>query len=341
MVTIKEVAERAGVSPSTVSRVISDSPRISDETKQKVRRAMEELGYHPNAIARSLVNRATNTIGIVMPRSAEDVFLNPFFPEALRGIAKCTHDEGFCVLLTTGNSDDEQIESLLSVVRGGRVDGVILMYSKLDDPILEMLTEMNIPFSMIGRPTISEDINFVDNDNVNAAYEAANYLISMGHRRIGLINGSLNLVVSIDRYEGYKRALAKNKIELDESIIMSSEFVQEGGYESMKKMLSVENPPSAVLVTDDLIAFGAIRAARDMKVKIPDEMSIISFNNIPLADFATPPLTSVDINAYSLGYKAAKLVIDDIKGKKHKPSCYIVETRIVFRDSVISKNNIS
>ncbi|GFR35154.1 LacI family DNA-binding transcriptional regulator [Thermobrachium celere] len=137
MVTIKEVAEKAGVSPSTVSRVISDSPRISEETKERVRKVMKELGYHPNAIARSLVSRTTNTIGIVMPRAADEVFLNPFFPEALRGIAKCTHQEGYCMLITTGNTDEEQLESLKTVVNGGRVDGLILMYSKINDPILK------------------------------------------------------------------------------------------------------------------------------------------------------------------------------------------------------------
>lgn len=334
MVTIKDVAERAGVSPSTVSRVISDSPRISEKTKEKVRQAMKELGYHPNAIARSLVNKTTKTIGIVMPRSAEHVFLNPFFPEALRGIAKCAHDEEYCLLLTTGNTEKEQMESLNSIVFGGRVDGLILMYSRVNDAILHKVMELNLPFSMIGRPYNDENINYVDNDNVKAAYEATNFLIKKGHRRIGLINGSLNLVVSLDRFEGYKKALIENKIKLDESLLTSSDFVQQGGYDCMKIILSNPNPPTAVLVTDDLMAFGAIRAARELGFKVPHDISILSFNNIPLAEHATPPLSSVDINAYKLGFEAARLLIDEIMGKNKEKQKIIVETKLMSRKSV-------
>ncbi|CDF59070.1 LacI family DNA-binding transcriptional regulator [Thermobrachium celere] len=335
MVTIKEVAEKAGVSPSTVSRVISDSPRISEETKERVRKVMKELGYHPNAIARSLVSRTTNTIGIVMPRAADEVFLNPFFPEALRGIAKCTHQEGYCMLITTGNTDEEQLESLKTVVNGGRVDGLILMYSKINDPILKAVKKMHVPFVMIGRPPKKEDLDFVDNDNVEAAFNATEYLIRMGHRRIGLINGSLNLVVSIDRFEGYKRALKKYNIDIDESIITSSEFVQEGGYEGMKKILKSPKPPTAIITTDDLMAFGAIKAAKDMGVKIPQDISIMSFNNIPLSEFATPPLTSVEINAYTLGYEAAKIVIDKLKGRCSETVSKVLKTHIIHRQSIV------
>ncbi|SHF27174.1 LacI family DNA-binding transcriptional regulator [Caloramator proteoclasticus] len=339
MVTIKEVAEKAGVSPSTVSRVISDSPRISEETKAKVRKVMQELGYHPNAIARSLVCRTTNTIGIVMPRAAEDVFLNPFFPEALRGIAKSTHEEGYCILITTGNTDEEQLESLNAVVNGGRVDGIILMYSKIDDPILKAVKKMEIPFAMIGRPPKGENCDFVDNDNIDAAFNVTEHLIKMGHRRIGLINGSLNLVVSLDRFEGYKRALNKHNIELDESIIVSGEFVQEGGYEGMKKILQSPNPPTAIITTDDLMAFGAIKAAREMGVKIPKDVSIMSFNNIPLSEFATPALTSVEINAYTLGYEAAKIVIDKVKGRCKQKIKKVLKTQIIYRDSIAENIN--
>jgi len=337
MVTIKDVAEKAGVSPSTVSRVIADSPRISEETKQRVRRTMKELGYHPNAIAQSLVNRVTKTIGVVMPRSAEHVFLNPFFPEALRGISKYAHDEGYCLLLTTGNTEKEQMESLKSIVYGGRVDGLILMYSKVEDKILEKLLELNIPFSMIGRPYSNEEINYVDNDNEKAAYEATNYLIKKGHRRIGIVNGSLSFVVSLDRYKGYKKALVENNINLDESLLTSSDFVQQGGYDCMKILLSNHIPPSAVLVTDDLMAFGAIRAAKEKGLKVPQDISILSFNNIPLSEHATPPLSSIDINVYKLGYEAAGIVIDEIQGKNADKQKIIVETKLIARKTVANK----
>ena len=333
MVTIKEIAKMAGVSPSTVSRVISDDPRISIETKQKVKKFMEEMNYHPNAIARSLVSRSTNTIAIVMPYSADEAFMNPFFPEALRGIIKCTYNAGYCVLITNGVTQDEQIESLYSLVRGGRVDGIILMYSKKDDPILKELKKMSIAFSMIGRPVENNNVSYVDNDNVKASYEATKYLIENGHERIGLINGSLNLTVSMDRFEGYKRALLEKGIEIDSSIITSSDFVQEGGYDGMKQMLKSEIMPTAVLVTDDVMAFGAIRATREKGLAIPNDLSIVSFNNIPLSEFSVPPLTSIEINAYDLGFYAADMLLGDIKDKTGY-QCRIVDTNMIHRNSV-------
>ncbi|MCY6370286.1 LacI family DNA-binding transcriptional regulator [Clostridium ganghwense] len=339
MVTIKEIAKKAGVAPSTVSRVISDDSRISDATKEKVRKIMKDMSYHPNAIARSLVSKATKTIGIIMPNSAEKSLLNPFFPEALRGITKALYNRKYNILLTGGETKEEQIVSMHSLVRGRMVDGIILMYTSVDDPILAELRKMNISFSVIGRPVDDSDIIYVDNDNVKAAYDAMIYLINQGHRRIGLINGSMNLLVSVDRYEGYKKALIENSIDIDENMVISSEFIEKGGYEGMKKILSAKNPPTSVLITDDIMALGAIKAASEMNVKIPEDISIISFNNFYISQLTAPPLTSIDINIYNLGFYAAELLLKKINGKgKFNDRKKIVETEIIHRDSVIERN---
>lgn len=339
MVTIKEIAKKAGVSPSTVSRVISNDSRISDETKKKVRKIMNDMDYHPNVMARSLVSKYTNTIGIIMPYSTEKAFTNPFFPEVLRGILKAAHDYGYFILLSAGSTEEEQIASLNALVRGSRVDGVIIMYSKPDDPILLELKKMNKPFSMIGRPVDSDNINYVDNDNVEAAYMAVKYLINRGHKRIGLIKGALHLTVSADRYEGYKKAFNEYGLSIDERIVISNAFEQEGGYKSMKKILEVPEVPTAVLVTDDLMAFGAMKAIREYGYKIPDDISVVSFNNVPLAEFAMPPLTSVDINSYDLGFSAAEILLKYIKGER-KIGKKIIKTNIIFRKSVRDRNII-
>lgn len=340
MVTIKEIAKEAGVAPSTVSRVISDDPRISDATKEKVRKIMNEMSYHPNAIARSLVSKSTKTIAVIMPNSPDVTFLNPFFPEALRGITKAVYNERFYVLMTNGETVEEQIASLHSLVRGRMVDGIILMYSSTGNPILDELKKMDIPFSVIGRPIDDNNINYVDNDNVKAAYNAVSYLIEQGHKKIGLINGSMNLLVSIDRYEGYRKALLENSISIDEDIIVSSEFIERGGYEGMKKILNQKNPPTAVLITDDLISLGAMKAASEKKVKIPEEVSIISFNNIYISQLTMPPLTSIEVHAYELGFYAAKILFEKIKGKGSlRTSEKIIDTEIIHRNSV-SKMNV-
>lgn len=334
-VTIKEVAKMAGVSPSTVSRVISDSPRISEDTKKAVREAMEELGYHPNAIARSLVSKATKTIGIVMPQSTESAFLNPFFPQALSGVSAAAHEQGYCILLSTGNDEKEQLESIQSIVMGGRVDGVIIMYSAVDNKVLDALKKMNTPVVVIGKPLKTKGTLFVDNDNVEASFKVTEKLIENGHKKIALMSGSFKFVVSLDRLDGYMSALNKHNISFNKSYIVEiSEIQKESGYKMAKGLLELEERPTALVVTDDVMAFGAMDAIKEKGLKIPQEIEIMSFNNVPSAELTQPSLTSVDIDAFSLGYEASKLIIEKIKGEEETDRV-IIPTKIIYRESSV------
>jgi DNA-binding LacI/PurR family transcriptional regulator len=334
-ITIKEVAKLAGVSPSTVSRVISDSPRISDETKQTVREIMDELGYHPNAIARSLVNKATNTIGIVMPQSTERAFLNPFFPQALSGVSAAAHEQGYCILLSTGKSEKEQLESIQSIVMGGRVDGVIIMYSSVDNEVMDALEKLRTPIVVIGKPLKSKATLYVDNDNVEASFSVTEKLIKNGHKRIAFISGSFRLVVSLDRLDGYMNALKKYEIPFTkEYIVELSEFIKEGAYERTKQLLNLEERPTALVVTDDVMAFGAMDAIKESGLRIPKDIEVMSFNNVPSAELTSPSLTSVDIDAFALGYESSKLIIEKIRGEATRDRV-IVPTNIIYRESSI------
>ncbi|MDP4144543.1 MAG: LacI family DNA-binding transcriptional regulator [Bacillota bacterium] len=329
-ITIKDVAKLAGVSPSTVSRVISDSSRISDETKRNVRSVMEELGYYPNAIARSLVSKSTNTIGIVMPQSAERSLLNPFFPVVLSGISAAAHEKDYCIVLSTGNTEKEQMESIKEIVTSGRVDGVIIMYSSMDNVILESMKKFKMPVIIIGKPLQTDGILYVDNDNVAAAYEVTKELIDRGHKDIALVSGHFGYVVSLDRLDGYRAALVDNNIGINRKLIIECEFNKEDGYRGMKEMLDKGVRPTAVVVTDDIMALGVMEAIKEQGMRIPEEIEIISFNNIPFADLCNPGLTSVDVNAYTLGYEASKLIIEKIKSEDDKGRV-IVPTRIFYR----------
>ena len=335
-VTIKEVAKLVGVSPSTVSRVISDSPRISDETKKSVKAAMEKLGYHPNAIARSLVNKSTNTIGIVMPQSAEMAFLNPFFPQALSGITSAAHEENYCLLLSTGDTEKEQLSSIENIVMSGRVDGIVLMFSSVDSSTLDFLTSLNIPSIIIGKPLDSHGILYVDNDNVDVSYKVTKELISNGHKKIGFLSGPFKFVVSLDRLDGYRNALLEAGIPFEKAYICENEYKKEHGFNNTKKLLSLKERPTALVVTDDVMAFGAMEAVKSAGLRIPEDMEVISFNNDPLAEFCRPSLTTVDINAYALGYNSAKLIIEKIKGTAKKDKV-IVPTKIIYRESFKSR----
>lgn len=331
-ITIKEVAKLAGVSPSTVSRVISDSPRISNDTKKIVREAMKKLGYHPNAIARSLVNKSTKTIGIVMPQSVEKALLNPFFPQALSGITSAAHEKGYCVLLSTGNDERDQLKSIRNIIMSGRVDGVLLMYSSIDNAILNGIRELGTPVVIIGKPLEYSDILYVDNDNVDASYKITEQLIKKGHKKIAFLSGLFRFIVSLDRLEGYRSALINNNIEFNGKYIAQSEYLQQGGYDHMKKFLKLSEKPTAVVVTDDIMAFGVMDAIKEEGLEIPEDIEIVSFNNVPLSEFSTPKLTSIDINSYSLGYEACKLIIDNIDGVDDKLKV-IVPTKVIYRES--------
>ncbi|KXG78110.1 LacI family DNA-binding transcriptional regulator [Thermotalea metallivorans] len=331
--TIKEVAKKANVSPSTVSRVIADSPRISEETKTKVRKVMKELGYHPNAIARSLVNRSTNTIGVIMPKSAHLSLANPFFPEALRGISASANAHGFYVLLSIEEDEHEKHNGIENIVRAGMVDGMIMLYSKLEDKTFNMLRDCQFPFVLVGKPVKGNRVNYVDNDNVYAACEAASYLLEKGRKNIAMITGPLDLVVSLDRLAGYKSALEAHGIAYRGELIRSVEFSRENGYKAIESIFKDGIQPDGVLVTDDLLALGAMNAIKDAGLKIPEDIAMISFNNIPTAEFLTPSLSSVDIHPFDLGYEATELLFKSLGNKNALPQARIIPTQLIIRQS--------
>lgn len=335
-VTIKEVAKLAGVSASTVSRVISDSPKISETTKKTVREAMEELGYFPNAIARSLVNKSTNTIGIVMPESVESAMLNPFFPQILGGIAAAAHEQDYCILLSTGTTEEDKVQSLKEIITGGRVDGVILMYSSsVADQALNLIQRLKTLAIIVGKPLNQPDISYVDNDNVEAAYNVTTSLIKKGHKKIAFMSGSFRFVVFLDRLDGYAKALMENNLEFNREYITQCEADRKLGYEKAKQLLELKYRPTALVISDDVMAIGAIEAIKEKGLKIPEEIEIISFNNIPMAEIINPSITSVDINAYTLGYEASNLLIEKIKGTSDKKKI-IVPTELHVRETTVN-----
>ncbi|MGB9679026.1 MAG: LacI family DNA-binding transcriptional regulator [Thermoanaerobacteraceae bacterium] len=333
-VTIKDVAKRANVAPSTVSRVIADNPRISRETKERVWEAMKELGYYPNAIARSLASKVTNTIGLIMPRSTEEAFSNPFFPEVMRGISVVAHKENYDLLISTSGNKEEEKQSVLNMVKGRRVDGIILLSSRTTDELIPWLRKDGFPFTVIGKPLDAKGVLWVDNDNIGASRLATKYLIKHGHKKIAFISGSLEYVVSLDRLDGYRLALEESNINFVRELVQQDEFSEDGGYMAMKRILEID-VPTAVVVTDDIMAFGVIRAAIDKGYKVPKDISIIGFNNIPLSAFANPPLTTIDISTFDLGVKSAELLIYKLKKIEKQVDHVIVPVKLVERKSCI------
>ncbi len=333
-VTIKDVAKAANVAPSTVSRVIADSPRISEETKRKVRKVMEELGYHPNMIARSLANQSSKAIGIIFPNSGNTAFQNPFFSEVLRGISEGVSEKHYILQFTTGRTEEEILQDVKKMVFGRLVDGMILLYSKLGDSVMKFLKEQNFPFVLVGKPfEDSEVITHVDNDNISAAKEGTEYLIRLGHRKIGFIGGDIGFMVTRNRLEGYRRALAEAGIPVNEKYLIHEEFLLEGGKEAVKELMLLDDPPTALLVIDDIMALSVLKTLSELGKKVPEDISVVSFNNVLFAELAQPPLTSVDINIFTLGIEAVKHLIQKIENPKEPVKRIIIPHRLIVRKS--------
>ena len=205
-VTIKDVAKAAGVSPSTVTRVIQNKSTISDETKKRVRKAMKELNYHPNLNARSLVSSYTQVIGLVLPDDSDAFYQNPFFPSVFRGIAQVASENRYAIQIATGKDEKERLDAISQMVYGKRVDGLIFLYAQENDPLVKLVSDEQFPFLILGK-SLSPFIPLVDNDNVQAGYDATNFFIRKGCNRIAFIGGAKKLYVTQDRLAGYLQAL--------------------------------------------------------------------------------------------------------------------------------------
>ncbi|ATD53764.1 LacI family DNA-binding transcriptional regulator [Clostridium chauvoei] len=330
-ITIKDVAKEANVSPSTVSRVLSNSNRISEETKTRVNKAVQKLNYTPNIIARGLANNRTKILAAVLPQSAEGLFENPFFIQAMRGMSIYAQKENYYIMYAFKEDDKDDEVWIRRFIDSNLVDGICLLNSKEDDKCIKYLKEQSVDFVVIGRPEEASDVLWVDNNNVKAMKDLVCHLIKKGHKRIGFMGARGNLNVSIDRLKGYQEALIDNGIKIDSNLIMDlKNFTEEQGYKGAKSLLSIVEP-TAIVTTDDLLAFGVQKYLLEKNITTID---LVGFNNSPLSKYQNPPLSSVDINSNKLGYYAAKLLIDKLEGRIDGVSNYIIETELIERESI-------
>ncbi|MDB1949461.1 LacI family DNA-binding transcriptional regulator [Clostridium tertium] len=330
-VTIKDVAREANVATSTVSRVLSNSHKISDKTKEKVNEAIKKLNYTPNIIARGLANNRTRILAVILPKEAEDIFSNPFFVQAMKGISIYAQKENYYIMYAFKQEGKDDNEWFKKFIDSNLVDGICLLNSKEKDDTINYLNDIEFPFVVIGRPDEVNNVLWVDNNNVKAMYDLVQMLIDYGHKEIAFIGAKANLNVSRDRLKGYKQALIDNRIEIKNSLIYEAEeFTQSNGSYAINKILD-SNRPTAVVATDDLLAFGAQETLNELGVK---NMSIAGFNNIPMSEYQNPPLSSVDINAEELGFYATKLIIDRLEEKISNRNSYIIDTKLIERESI-------
>lgn len=331
MATIKDVAKISGVSIKTVSRVVNNQTDVSPETRQKVQQAILELGYQPNTMARGLVNGRTNTIGVIIPHSADYIFTHPFFTEVLRGIAEVLSANNVNLLLHLAHGRTPYAH----LYTQRQVDGLILMSIPLGDPNLEGLAASGAP--CIGTCRIAENdhsIRWVDADFAGGVEQSMEHLISLGHRHIALLTGPKSLVSVRLREQGYRNSLKKNDLPLVDHYILEGSFTSESGNTLAFQAMKLPHPPSALICGDDMMAFGAIQALKELGYRVPEDVSVIGFDDVSLARFSSPPLTTIRQDTYQKGRIAAERLVSFIRGKNDSaPAQIMLDTSLVIRNS--------
>ena len=333
-VTIKDVAALAGVSPSTVSRTCKNNPSISEETKERVRKAMAELGYEPNFQASNLASQNSRTIGIILPASAKEVYENSFYLEAIQGISHYCNGRQYMTTIVTGQDEAEILDAVRSMSRSGKVDGFIILYSKKEDPVIDYLFNEGLLYILIGKATqYTNQTIYIDNDNLLAGREAAEYLYQLGHRRLAYLGSDSSLMFSADRKAGYQLALASHQLPVRPEYCVEVKNVSENNEEAIRGLLMQKDRPTAILVSDDILAVSLERVCLENHLAIPEDLSIISFNNSLFARLTSPQLTSIDIGAGQLGSEAASQIINHIENPNLLATKIIVPHHLIERDS--------
>lgn len=346
-ITIKDVAARAGVAPSTVSRVLAGNPRISPETQERVRLAMKELKYHPHALARSLARKSSNSFGLIIARPAEQAFANPFFAEVIRGIGSVVEREGYNLLLAAVSTPERERQECLEMLRGRQADGVILTSSRVGDRLIETLVRDRMPFVLIGRALRAdlsemEPVLSVNNDNIEIGRKVTRHLLGEGRRRIAFLSGPTDLVVSQDRRRGYEQAIAEASLPLSPDLYAYGPFTRDGGHRSMTAILEAGHVPEAVFAADDMIALGALQALQEHGLRVPEDVALAGVNNDPIASLLQPGLTTVHVSIFDLGVQAASLLIERVRhaDEAQLQRRVVLPAELIIRGSSLAKGAV-
>ncbi len=345
MATMKDVAELANVSITTVSHVINETRYVSDELTARVKQAMKALDYYPNSLASSLRSGKTKIVGLMIPDIS-----NQFFAEISRKIEDNGYAYGYSVILCNTNENAEKEESYFHVLIAKQVDGIIFISAGDDSKNIEKSLAANIPIVVVDRDVKNINADVVLVDNFKGGYTAVQHLIQLGHRRIACITGPSPITPSAQRVAGYQQALEESAIPVDEDLIVTGDFSYESGRAAMEKLLSRAEVPTAVFACNDMMAIGAIQTANDHGLQIPHDISIIGFDNIPFSESVYPALTTVAQPFDKIAKIIVDLLIEKIKllskrrdSENHYPKYkrIVLDTALVERDSCRHLNSPS
>ena len=329
-VTIKDVARLSGVSSMTVSRVINGSERVSPETRQRVERAIAELGYVPSRLARGLIRQKTGTLALIVPDVA-----NPFFTLIVRGAEDVARRAGYRMILADSRADLTIERDVIEEMLAHRVEGIMIApVSDRSKGHLQRLAKYGVDFVLIDRTVSGIESDVVTGDNVGGARRLVEHLISLGHRRIGFITESAEVSTARDRREAYEAALAAAGLPHDSSLIVYSTVDPPGGFEGMRLLLELDEPPTAVFAVNNLVAVGAIEAVRAHRLEVPNDVALVCFDDIEYASRLYPFLTVMAQPAETLGTLGTQLLLERIEGRApEQPRVVVLPAQFVVRRS--------
>lgn len=329
MATMQDVAERAGVSTTTVSHVVNGTRYVSPEVTERVRTAMDELNYQPDVIARSLRRRETMTIGLIIPTTTI-----PFFAAVAHSIEKAASDAGYNVILChsewTLSRDLQHLENLLA----RRVDGLVCISAEMTAEHIAPVLEAGTPVVMFERRIPGSSLDAVGIDNHQGAYMAMEHLLELGHRRIGLILGLRTSTLSMERLNGCRQALEDWGIEYNPALTQPGNFREQAGCDATRKFLALDEPPTAIFAFNDMMAIGALQVLHEHEMRVPEDMAVIGFDGISLAKYMSPPLTTIAQPVDELGERAVSMLLDRIKGTVSNGTRYMKsQPKLIVRAS--------
>jgi LacI family transcriptional regulator len=329
MPTIQDVARKAGVAPITVSRAINNSGYVSDETRQKVEAAVAELNYVPNIIARSLRLKQTHTLALVLT----DI-TNPFWTTVARSVEDVSNEAGFNVFLCNTDESETKQDDYLRALIQKQVDGVLLVPARTSAELISWVQSQGTPVVVVDRRVSHDQVDVVRCDAEGGAYHVVRHLLSLGHRRIAVLSGPQEVSTATDRVAGYRRAMAEAGIEVKPDWICHGKFTQGSGYEMARQALCSEQRPTALFGVNNFIALGALRALREAGVRVPEDVSLVAFDDFASEFVVEPFLTVVDQPAREMGRQATELLLARLAGSGPDPYQEVVlPTRVIVRRS--------
>jgi LacI family transcriptional regulator len=328
--TLEDIGRLAGVSRSTVSRVINNQESVSADVRQRVQDVIRRTGFTPNVAARSLVSRKTGVIGLVIPSRVNTLFADPYFARLIQGITAESNRAGTTLSLFLFQTEEEEEELYPHVVSSGFVDGVILTATRMGDPLLARMHSADLPFVVVGRPDF-DGVSYVDVDNRGGARMAAQHLCGLGYQRIGLLGAPESTTAGIDRFRGFVDGLARCGAALDPGLRADGDFSEPSGYEAMQRL--IPGRPDAVFVASDTMAAGALRALHEAHIGVPGDIALIGFDGLPASEHSVPKLTTIRQPVAATGSRAVQLLNALRGGDTPAPVVEILPVELVVRES--------